>query len=213
MSMVPAFAAVRRNMPVMARRCYSGVSAMANTNAGWSSNATRQVALSVMLASAGAVGTSTAACEGSEDGVITRIKKMAGGEEAFDLNGLTDQIARTAGSKIQTAVESGVPTQLSYGFIMGYSSGYALKKAGKIACGVMGTGFLILQALSFSGYIKVDHVKIEGKFKDLLDVNDDGKIDQEDRDEIMAKVMEIAEFGMPSGGGFAAGFIGGAKSG
>jgi hypothetical protein len=99
--MVPAFAAVRRNMPVMARRCYSGVSAMANTNAGWSSNATRQVALSVMLASAGAVGTSTAACEGSEDGVITRIKKMAGGEEAFDLNGLTDQIARTAGSKVR----------------------------------------------------------------------------------------------------------------
>jgi hypothetical protein len=78
---------------------------------------------------------------------------------------------------------------------------------------LVGTGFLILQALSFSGYIKVDHVKIEGKFKDLLDVNDDGKIDQEDRDEIMAKVMEIAEFGMPSGGGFAAGFIGGAKSG
>ena len=97
--MVPAFAAVRRNMPVMARRYYSGASVTANTNAGWSSNATRQVALSLML-SAGAVGTSTAACEGSEDDIVTRIKKMAGGEEPFDINSLTDQVARTTGSKV-----------------------------------------------------------------------------------------------------------------
>jgi uncharacterized membrane protein (Fun14 family) len=199
-------------MPVMARRYYSGASVTANTNAGWSSNATRQVALSLML-SAGAVGTSTAACEGSEDDIVTRIKKMAGGEEPFDINSLTDQVARTTGSKIQAAVESGVPTQLSYGFIMGFSSGYALKKAGKIACGVMGTGFLILQALSYTGYVKVDHSKIEDSVKDFLDVNDDGKIDAEDRDEILEKVMEIAQFGMPSGGGFVAGFTGGVKSG
>jgi hypothetical protein len=52
------------------------------------------------MLSAGAVGTSTAACEGSEDDIVTRIKKMAGGEEPFDINSLTDQVARTTGSKV-----------------------------------------------------------------------------------------------------------------
>ena len=41
--------------------------------------------------------------------------------------------------QLQGAIDSGIPTQLSYGFIMGYCSGMALKKVGKLAATVAGT--------------------------------------------------------------------------
>jgi len=41
--------------------------------------------------------------------------------------------------QLQGAFDSGVPTQLSYGFVSGYCSGMALKKIGKIAAGMFGT--------------------------------------------------------------------------
>jgi uncharacterized membrane protein (Fun14 family) len=49
-----------------------------------------------------------------------------------------DQFAAQAGSHIQSAVDSGIPTQLSYGFVCGYCSGYAAKKVGKAAAGILG---------------------------------------------------------------------------
>ena len=54
------------------------------------------------------------------------------------LQELTDQLASTTGGKLQAAVDSGVPTQVSYGFVCGYCSGYAAKKAGKVAAVVFG---------------------------------------------------------------------------
>jgi len=41
-------------------------------------------------------------------------------------------------TQVQSAVDSGIPTQLSYGFISGYCSGLAMKKAGKAAAGMIG---------------------------------------------------------------------------
>jgi len=46
--------------------------------------------------------------------------------------------------QVQGAIDSGVPTQLSYGFISGFCSGYALKKVGKAAATVLGTSFFLL---------------------------------------------------------------------
>ena len=41
--------------------------------------------------------------------------------------------------KIQNAYDTGIPSQLSYGFVCGYCSGYALKVVGKGAAVVFGT--------------------------------------------------------------------------
>lgn len=49
-----------------------------------------------------------------------------------------DQVSAEAGKSVQGAIDSGYPTQLSYGFVMGYCSGYALKKAGKVAAVILG---------------------------------------------------------------------------
>jgi len=70
-----------------------------------------------------------------------------------------------------------------------------------------------LQTLSYYGYIHVDHVKIKADIEGMLDMNDDGRIDHEDGSMAMKKIMEVMAFGMPSGSGFAAGFVGGLRSG
>ena len=59
--------------------------------------------------------------------------------------------------QVAEAVETGVPTQLSYGFVSGFCSGFALKKVGKVVGVVLGVGFMGLQTLSYSGYVDVDH--------------------------------------------------------
>ena len=64
---------------------------------------------------------------GDENDIMTKLQQLG------------DQFAVQAGEKIQAAVDSGVPTQLSYGFICGFCSGYSLKKAGKMAAGIFGT--------------------------------------------------------------------------
>jgi hypothetical protein len=59
--------------------------------------------------------------------------------EKLQSNQFWDSVAATAGGKMQGAVDSGIPTQLSYGFVSGYCSGMAFKKIGRLAGGVFGT--------------------------------------------------------------------------
>ena len=115
--------------------------------------------------------------------------------------------------KIQIAVDSGVPTQLSYGFVCGFCSGFSLKKAGKVVAVVCGLGFMSLQSLSYAGYIKVDQEKIKNDVESIMDLNNDGKVDSDDVSQATNQIMNILSFNLPAGGGFSAGFIAGLRSG
>ena len=77
----------------------------------------------------------------------------------------------------------------------------------------LGLGFVSLQTLSYYGYVKVDHVAIKKDFQNMLDLNEDGKIDGEDGKIAKTKILEVLQFNMPAGGGFVAGFVGGLRSG
>lgn len=75
-------------------------------------------------------------CEGSN--MLDKIlKKQRDG--SLDWNATMDGLAKQVGSQVQVGIDSGVPTQLSYGFISGYCSGLALKQAGRAAAVVLGT--------------------------------------------------------------------------
>lgn len=175
--------------------------------------ASGQAAASLALATLSS-GVTAAACEGGNDeDIFSRVKKMVGGEEGLDFNGQIDALAKQLGSMAAEAVETGVPTQLSYGFVCGYCSGYALKKVGKIAAVMTGLGFMTLQTLNYSGYIKVDHEKLKKDVEGLMDLNEDGQVDEKDLAVASDKIVEIMSFGLPSGCGFAAGFFGGLRSG
>lgn len=132
------------------------------------------------------------------------------GREGSDL---WHSVAVSVGETFQAGIDSGIPTQLSYGFISGYCSGYALKKVGKTAAVVFGLGFMSLQTLSYYGYVKVDHGQIRKDVENLLDLNDDGRIDAKDGEIAYNQIMKVLQFNLPGGSGFAAGFVGGLRSG
>lgn len=66
--------------------------------------------------------------------------------------------------------------QVSFGSIMGFCSGYALKKAGKVAAVIIGTGFVALQTASSYGYIKMDWKKISDDAMKPLDTVSDAMV-------------------------------------
>jgi uncharacterized membrane protein (Fun14 family) len=72
---------------------------------------------------------------------------------------------------------------------------------------------MTLQALSYAGYVQVDHVKMQERFRNALDLNDDGAIDGKDRAMLTEKVMKVLQYNLPAGSGFTMGFVGGLRSG
>jgi uncharacterized membrane protein (Fun14 family) len=78
---------------------------------------------------------------------------------------------------------------------------------------ITGLGFMTLQALSYAGYVQVDHVKIQEHFRDALDLNDDGAVDGKDRAILTERVMQVLQYNLPAGSGFTMGFLGGLRSG
>lgn len=92
---------------------------------------------------------------------------------------------------VESAIEKAKPiiAKLSFGAIMGYCSGVAMKKIGKAVAVIVGIGFIGLQTASSSGYIAVDWTKISDDFKTKADSNSDGSIDSED-----VKVSPLIEF-------------------
>ena len=51
--------------------------------------------------------------------------------------------------------------KISFGSLMGYCSGYCLKKVGKAAAVVLGFGFITVQTFVSYGYLDVDWSKVK----------------------------------------------------
>ncbi|RYH14906.1 hypothetical protein EON65_32775 [archaeon] len=64
---------------------------------------------------------------------------------------------------VRSMLESGVLGQLGYGFLMGYSSGFCVKKVSKIAAFMVGGAFIFIQTLSYGGLIHVDYEGLQRK--------------------------------------------------
>ena len=91
-------------------------------------------------------------------------------------------------------METGVPTQLTYGFLAGWCSGMALKRVGQAAATVLGIGFVTLQTLQYYGYIEISHDKFKSTVEDALDLNKDGKVDKSDVRASFDKLMGVLTY-------------------
>ena len=172
----------------------------------------KSIMKSIALSTALTTSTSSAIafCQGKkneDEDMLAKIKSTI--SSGLDL----DSLGKTMGEHINEAIATGVPTDISYGFVCGFSSGFAFKKVGKVASVVFGLGFATLQTLSYAGYIDVDHTQLQKDVEKVMDFNKDGKVDAKDGEQAMDKVMEVLQFGMPGGAGFTAGFVGGFRSG
>mmetsp|Transcript_6132 Transcript_6132/g.14883 ORF Transcript_6132/g.14883 Transcript_6132/m.14883 type:complete len:126 (-) Transcript_6132:1558-1935(-) len=103
--------------------------------------------------------------------------------------------------------------QIGFGGAMGYCSGMAFRRVGKIFGLMIGVGFMGLQTAKSYGYIDVDWNKIKGDAIAPLDLNKDGKVDGKDVEVFWKKSQAILKDSIPESGGFSAGFLLGARRG
>ena len=73
------------------------------------------------------------------------------------------EIEKASSDPVATAIDKLKPiiAKISFGSIMGYCSGYALKKAGKAAAVILGAGFIAVQTCVSYGYLQVDWNKVK----------------------------------------------------
>lgn len=115
-------------------------------------------------------------------------------------------------AKVHELFASGAPGQIGYGFMMGYSSGFCLKKVSKILAFAVGGIFIAVQTLSYNGYMQVNYDRIQKEMDKVLDLNHDGKVDEKDAQVAYDKVHTVLSYHMPTGGGFSAGLLMGLRS-
>lgn len=125
---------------------------------------------------------------------------------------LPENFIQDAGRKTHEILQNGVPGQIGYGFLMGYSSGFCLKKVSKVVAFALGGFFIVIQTLSFNGYMQVNYDKLEKEANKVLDVNHDGKVDAKDAEAAYAQLQKVLGYHMPTGGGFGAGLLMGLRA-
>jgi len=109
--------------------------------------------------------------------------------------------------------ENGVPLKASYGAALGFCSGFALKKVGKVGTFIFGAGFCMFQSLSYSGYITVNYEKVGKDLSKLLDLDTNGTINERDGKILYDKALDVLGYNIPTGSGFVGGFLVGIRSG
>ncbi|KAJ1453516.1 hypothetical protein M885DRAFT_443625, partial [Pelagophyceae sp. CCMP2097] len=124
-------------------------------------------------------------------------------------------LRRSAGDSISGLLATGVPSQLSWGFVSGYCAGFSAKKAGKVLAVGVGAVFALMQGLAYSGYIVVDHQKLEKDFRAQFDTDSDGELQTTlcsingpsrfVRRVLYDRALRVLQFNVPSGSGFFAG--------
>jgi len=111
---------------------------------------------------------------------------------------LPDDLLADPSKRVHEIISNGIPGQIGYGFLMGYSSGFCLKKVSKLVAFSVGGLFIIIQTLSFNGYMQVNYEKVEKAAEKVLDVNQDGKVDAKDAEAAYDKLSEVLGYHMPT---------------
>lgn len=122
---------------------------------------------------------------------------------------------KTSSDAMAIAFDKAQPivAKISFGSLMGFCSGYALKQVGKVAAVVLGAGFIAVQAAVSYGYIQVNWDRVKGDAIKKVDTDGDGKLGADDMKVYSEKLKALLTANLPNSGGFSLGFIYGMKQG
>ncbi len=95
---------------------------------------------------------------------------------------------------------------ITMGAIVGFASGFSLKKIGKAAAFFIGLSFLASQTLSHMGYLQIDWRLIERQLLSLLDLDGDAQLTRRDLEIWWGKFKAAMTHQLPSTTGFVTGF-------
>ncbi|GMH44057.1 hypothetical protein BSKO_11991 [Bryopsis sp. KO-2023] len=124
----------------------------------------------------------------------------AGAQE--EVSGTVDALWDTYGPTITT---------LGFSGLVGVACAGALKVVGKSVAFTIGLLFVAIQLLKSSGMIEVNWGKVQNKLGTKFDVTGDKKFDDKDVKTLMTRFLNVVSDGIPSVGGFMAGFVLGIK--
>lgn len=88
------------------------------------------------------------------------------------LTEIEQDVAENFQKKAQLFIDSGTGGQISWGFGMGFCSGYAARKFSKFGAVICGSAFMLMQCASYTGYLKVNYKKMERDISDFFDLNE-----------------------------------------
>jgi uncharacterized membrane protein (Fun14 family) len=125
------------------------------------------------------------------------------------------EIEKPSTDPMTIAIDKAKPiiAKISFGSIMGFCSGYALKQAGRVAAVVLGAGFIAVQTCVSYGYIHVNWDKVKDDAIKKVDTDGDGKLSADDMKAYWAKLKSLLTANLPNSGGFSLGFFYGIKQG
>mmetsp|Transcript_19000 Transcript_19000/g.31076 ORF Transcript_19000/g.31076 Transcript_19000/m.31076 type:complete len:155 (-) Transcript_19000:115-579(-) len=143
--------------------------------------------------------------KGGDDGVVVEVSDLVAEKEANQ----DEQVALTAeDNKVIDAVVGTLgPLAMRFGFggFVGFCSGYAMKKATKVAAVCLGVGFVCLQSLQYCGYIEVKWGKIRGDLVKQIDSDGSGQVGVKDIRHYVTKLFNVLRFHGPPAAGFSTG--------
>jgi uncharacterized membrane protein (Fun14 family) len=99
---------------------------------------------------------------------------------------------------------------ITFGAVVGYCSGVAMKTMGQLMAVTIGIGFIGVQLVVGLEYVEVDWEKLKIDFVKKVDTNEDGKLDTADVKVWWKKLLKLLTHKIPSAGGFTVGFLYGA---
>ncbi|KAI8137669.1 FUN14 family-domain-containing protein [Fennellomyces sp. T-0311] len=106
-----------------------------------------------------------------------------------------------------------LPGELSFGTILGLSTGYFIKKMHRMFALIIGMGFVCLQYMSHKGYITVHWDRMQAGYNRQFDDDGDGKVTHRDIQSKWRKALNLLTQNIQFKSAFLAGFYVGIRVG
>mmetsp|Transcript_22534 Transcript_22534/g.38913 ORF Transcript_22534/g.38913 Transcript_22534/m.38913 type:complete len:233 (+) Transcript_22534:69-767(+) len=112
---------------------------------------------------------------------------------------LSEEEIRRGGIAIQRGLLGILGEQVSVGMMLGYATGFAVKKIGRVLLGVVGTEIILLQYMSFRGWVRVNWNQVMEDFTPSVNRS------------TFEKIFEVLTYKIPFAASFTAGLYAGLK--
>lgn len=97
--------------------------------------------------------------------------------------------------------------KITFGTLVGYCSGAAAKKIGKLVAVLTGVAYIFMQTAASYKYIQIDWDQVKSDAISKVDSNGDKSLSVEDAKYYWKKFKSIMTKNLPSAGGFSLGFM------
>ncbi|KAL1919877.1 uncharacterized protein VTP21DRAFT_1809 [Calcarisporiella thermophila] len=111
---------------------------------------------------------------------------------------------------LNTPTKSFSREKITFGALLGFSTGYLVKKLGKLFALFVGASFVVLQILAYHGVVNVQWGKLESLFRKRLAANEEGEVEVRS---LLRRLIDLLTVNFQFKGSFVAGFYVGLRYG